>query len=83
MGSLAEILVDAVPTGATTRIVTPYHGIPGKGSAFRTIFRIAAELEAEACCVLDSALRSITPEWIDLLLEPVVSHGFDFVAPLY
>ncbi|HPA51824.1 MAG TPA: glycosyltransferase [Thermoanaerobaculia bacterium] len=83
VGSLTEILVDAVPTGATTRIVTPYHGIPGKGSAFRTIFRIAAELEAEACCVLDSDLRSITPEWIELLLEPVVSHGFDFVAPLY
>jgi len=83
VGSLAEILVDAVPTGATTRIVTPYHGIPGKGSAFRTIFRIAAELEAEACCVLDSDLRSITPEWVELLLEPVVSHHFDFVAPLY
>ena len=83
VGSLAEILVDAVPTGATARIVTPYHGLPGKGSAFRTIFRIAAELEAEACCVLDSDLRSITPEWIELLLEPVVSHGFDFVAPLY
>src|SRR5512141_8851 len=43
VGSLAEVLVDAVPTGATARIVTPYHGIPGKGSAFRTIFRIAVE----------------------------------------
>jgi hypothetical protein len=83
VGSLAEILVDAVPTGATARIVTPYHGIPGKGSAFRTIFRIAAELEAKACCVLDSDLRSITPEWIELLLEPVVRHGYEFVAPLY
>ena len=83
VGNLAEILVDAVPSGATTRIVTPYHGIPGKGSAFRTIFRIAAELEAKACCVLDSDLRSITPEWIELLLEPVVRHGYEFVAPLY
>jgi len=83
VGSLAEILVDAIPSGATTRIVTPYHGIPGKGSAFRTIFRIAAELEAKACCVLDSDLRSITPEWIELLLEPVVRHGYEFVAPLY
>lgn len=83
VGNLAEILVDAVPTSATTKIVTPYHGIPGKGSAFRTIFRIAAELEAKACCVLDSDLRSITPEWIELLLEPVVRHGYEFVAPLY
>lgn len=83
VGSLAEILVDAVPSGATARIVTPYHGIPGKGSAFRTVFRIAAELEAKACCVLDSDLRSITPEWVELLLEPVLTHGHEFVAPLY
>ena len=30
------------------RIVTPYHGIPGKGSAFRTIFEIARRLKARA-----------------------------------
>ena len=83
VGNLAEILVDAVPSSATAKIITPYVGIPGKGSAFRTIFRIAAELDAKACCVLDSDLRSITPEWIELLLEPVVRHGFEFVAPLY
>src|SRR5206468_1121553 len=28
------------------RIITPYHGIPGKGSAFRTIFEIARRLQA-------------------------------------
>lgn len=83
MGSLAEILVDTLPSVATARIVTPYQGIPGKGSAFRTIFRIAAELEAKACCVVDSDLRSITPEWAELLLEPIVTHGYEFVAPLY
>ncbi len=83
VGNLAEILVDAVPSGSTAKIVTPYQGIPGKGSAFRTIFRIAAELRAKACCVLDSDLRSITPEWVELLLEPVVRHGYEFVAPLY
>lgn len=83
VGNLAEILVDAVPSSATAKIITPYVGIPGKGSAFRTIFRIAAELEAKACCVLDSDLRSITPEWIELLLEPIVRYGYEFVAPLY
>lgn len=83
MGNLAEILVDAVPTSPLARIVTPYHGVPGKGSAFRTIFRIAAELDVTACAVVDSDLRSITPEWVELLLEPVTRHGFEFVAPLY
>ncbi len=83
VGNLAEILVDAVPSSVAERIVTPYFGIPGKGSAIRTIFRIATELEAKACCVVDSDLRSITPEWVELLLEPVTNHGFEFVAPLY
>jgi hypothetical protein len=83
VGDLTEILVDAVPTTQTTRIVTPYHGLPGKGSALRTIFRIAAELDVKACCVVDSDLRSITPEWVELLLEPIVRHGYEFVAPLY
>ncbi|MDP9132030.1 MAG: glycosyl transferase family 2, partial [Nitrospirota bacterium] len=27
------------------KIITPYHGIPGKGSAFRTIFEIARRLK--------------------------------------
>ncbi|MBA3060520.1 MAG: glycosyltransferase [Nitrospirae bacterium] len=33
------------------KITTPYHGIPGKGSAFRTIFEIASALDAKACAV--------------------------------
>ena len=65
------------------KITTPYSGIPGKGSAFRTIFEIAVALDAKACVVVDSDLRSITPEWIELLLKPVLEDGFDYVAPLY
>ncbi len=65
------------------KIVTPYHGIPGKGSAFRTIFAIARRLQARACALVDSDLRSITPEWVQWLLGPIVMEGYDFVAPLY
>lgn len=82
VGDLTEILVDAPPP-PPTRIVTPYAGLPGKGSALRTIFRVAADLDVKAACVLDSDLRSITPEWVQLLLGPVVRHGLEFVAPLY
>lgn len=71
------------PVPPLHKIITPYSGIPGKGSAFRTIFEIASLLEAKACAVVDSDLRSITPEWIELLIEPVLYHDFDFVAPLY
>jgi hypothetical protein len=80
--NLATILVKH-PQFPVHKIVTGYHGIPGKGSAFRTIFALAARLGAKACCVVDSDLRSITPEWIELLLDPILDNGFDFVAPLY
>src|SRR5947208_7412286 len=65
------------------KIITPYHGLPGKGSAFRTVFEIARRLKAKGCAVVDSDLRSITPEWIEVLLRPVLDEGYDYVAPYY
>lgn len=69
--------------GSFQKLVTPYRGIAGKGSAFRTVFEIARELKAKACAVVDSDLRSITPEWIELLIKPVLEEGQDYVAPYY
>jgi glycosyltransferase involved in cell wall biosynthesis len=66
-----------------SKMAIPYHGIPGKGSAFRTIFEIARALDVKACAVVDSDLRSITPEWIELLIKPVMEDGYDYVSPLY
>jgi glucosylglycerate synthase len=66
-----------------SKIAFPYQGIPGKGSAFRSIFEIARSLNARACAVVDSDLRSITPEWIELLIKPVLVYEYDYVAPLY
>jgi glucosylglycerate synthase len=73
----------AHPLRPVHRIITPYHGIPGKGSALRTVFAVAREVGAQACAVVDADLRSITPEWVDLLLSPLLAERFDFVAPLY
>jgi glucosylglycerate synthase len=58
-------------------------GIGGKGAALRTIFQIADALGVEALVVVDSDLRSIIPEWIELLSGPLLKGGFDYVAPLY
>jgi hypothetical protein len=65
------------------RISTPYHGVPGKGSAFRTIFALAQRCQAKACVVVDADVRSITPQWIELLAKPVLERDFDFIAPYY
>jgi len=65
------------------KIVTIYRGIPGKGTAFRAIFETVESLGVKACVVCDSDLRSITPEWIKYLAEPIIKHGYQYVAPLY
>ena len=58
-------------------------GVGGKGAALRTIFEIAAALDVQALVVVDSDLRSIVPEWIELLAGPILKGGYDFVTPLY
>ena len=60
-----------------------YQGKSGKGSAFRAIFEAVSLLGARACAVVDSDLRSITPEWIARLAGPVVRGEADYVTPLY
>ena len=70
-------------TGDIPTITGAYRGIPGKGSAFRAIFEIAAALRPTACAVVDSDLRSITPEWIARLAGPIADGAVDYVTPLY
>ena len=60
-----------------------YEGRSGKGSAFRAIFEAVTLLGARACAVVDSDLRSITPEWIARLVGPIVRGEADYVTPLY
>lgn len=65
------------------RFVSIYRGIPGKGSAVRAIFEAAHVLSARACLLFDSDLRSITPDWVKCMADPVLNDGVDFVAPYY
>lgn len=78
-----RLLLTEHPVRPIHKIVTPYHGLPGKGSALGTVFLIARELKARACAVVDADLRSITPQWIECLLGPIWREDFDYVAPLY
>ena len=74
------------PTNRLDRVTLTYpeiDGVGGKGAALRTIFEIAAALEVQALVVVDSDLRSIVPEWIELLAGPILKGGYDYVAPLY
>ncbi|MDY6853048.1 MAG: glycosyltransferase, partial [Thermodesulfobacteriota bacterium] len=57
-------------------------GVKGKGNNFKNLFKKVVELQAEAVVVVDADLKSITPQWIKHLGEPLM-EDFGFVAPLY
>ncbi|MFB6356702.1 MAG: glycosyltransferase, partial [bacterium] len=71
-----------IPEG-TERIVTVYEGIPGKGSAFRTIFETAACLDVDYCMVVDADLRTELESWVDKHLKPIIEDGNDYQTPNY
>lgn len=64
-------------------LVSIYRGVPGKGSALRAVLEVSRFLGAEACVVVDSDLRSISPQWIRNLLCPILDDKYQFVAPYY
>jgi glucosylglycerate synthase len=84
-GYVEQILL-VHPKNRLARVSLTYpevDGVGGKGAALRTLFEIAAALDVGALVVVDSDLRSIVPEWIELLAGPILKGGYDFVAPLY
>src|SRR5690349_21591277 len=51
------------PVYPVHRLEVTKHAIPGKDSAYRTIFFLAQELQAKACCVIGGD-GPVTPDWI-------------------
>jgi len=78
-----EIMLTSNPLRTFHRVSAPYHGIPGKETALRTLFVAADLLRAKACAILSPTSLSVTPEWVESLVRPVYRENFDFVAPLY
>ncbi|UCF56392.1 MAG: glycosyltransferase, partial [Deltaproteobacteria bacterium] len=70
------------PTEVPKIYISTPPGIKGKGNNFKNLFQKVVDLEAEAVVVVDADLKSITPEWIRHLAEPLFSD-FSYVAPLY
>lgn len=71
------------PVPAVRPLITPDHGIPGYENAYRAVFEVGEALEVGACAVIDGNLKSVSPGWIQLLIEPVTKRGCDLVAPLF
>jgi hypothetical protein len=71
----------STPTRAEKLVLTQ-RGTPGKGVGVRTILEEARARGAEAIALVDGDLTSIRPEWLKLLLSPVLA-GAELVVPLY
>ena len=79
----ADVLDAASAPTTAEMLERPYHRIPGKARALRAIMTAAKDLAARACVVLDAGIESVTPRWLEWLAGPVLTHGFDLVAPYY
>lgn len=62
------------------RILAPYHGLPGKQAAVRTIFAVADLLQARAVMVVDPNNTDPSPDVLRALLASVLDDDRDFVA---
>ena len=65
------------------KIISIYRGPGGKGTALRSVFEAAHRLNVKVCGMVDSDLRSITPDWVKYLLDPVLEKGYQYVSPVY
>lgn len=83
LNGMHDILKVASAPTTTDVLDRPYHGIPGKARALHAILTAAKELGARACVVLDAGIETATPQWLQWLAGPVLTHGFDLMAPLY
>jgi len=61
----------------------PFHGVPGRGAALRLAVAVARRLGVRALLVLEADVTSITGEWLERLLSPVLEHGADLVMPVH
>lgn len=57
-------------------------GIRGKGYNFLNLFKFVEETDASAVAVVDADLKSITPEWVKTLVDPILD-GHDYITPFY
>ena len=62
-------------------ISTP-SGIKGKGRNLINFFAEFKKLKAEVGAVVDADLKSIIPDWIRCLIDPVFK-GYDYLTPVY
>jgi len=65
------------------RVVSPYHGLPGKHTALRTIFAAVELTQAKVLVVVDPSGPATTPERVAELIAPLTRSEVEFLAPRF
>jgi hypothetical protein len=65
------------------RVVAPYHGLPGKLSALRTVFAAAELTQARVLVVLDPAGPATSAQRVSELISPIARADAEFLAPCH
>src|SRR4029078_3087432 len=67
----SEMVQTSHPLRTLHRVLAPYHGLPGKHTALRTIFADAELTQAKTLVVIDPNGPAIRPERVTELVGPV------------
>ncbi len=65
------------------RVVTPYHGLPGKFTALRILLAAAELTQARVLVVVDPAGPATSAARVAELIEPVLRGDVEFLAPRF
>ena len=71
------------PLRTLHRVLVPYHGLPGKHTALRTLFAASELTQAKVLVVIDPGGPATTPERVTELITPIARSDVEFLAPRY
>lgn len=55
----------------------------GKGKNLVELFKYCEKLDIDFIALLDSDIKTIKPNWVFLLLDPLMTEKFDYTTPVY
>lgn len=58
-------------------------GKKGKGLNLRNFFRFCHDYQIDYAATIDSDISTLSVDWIDRLLKPIIEEKADYVTPLY
>jgi hypothetical protein len=65
------------------RVVAPYHGLPGKHTALRTVFTAGELTQARVVVVIDPGGPATTAERVTELIGPIAQSQVELLTPRY